>query len=108
MNCMEGIPSIIHDNDYVFMVVHRFSKMDILTPCKKSITTKATTILFLDHLWVHFRLPRIIISYKDSKFLSTLLSIPWSMMETKLTKSTILHPQTYGQLELVNRMMCMS
>jgi hypothetical protein len=40
MDYMSGLPSTKHGNDCVFVVVDRFSKMEILAPCKKSITTR--------------------------------------------------------------------
>jgi hypothetical protein len=54
MDYMLGLPSTKWGNDYVFVVVDRFSKMAILVACKKSITTEATAKLFLERVWVHF------------------------------------------------------
>jgi hypothetical protein len=104
MDYMSGLPSTKHGNDCVFMVIDRFSKMEVLAPCKKSITVEATTKLFFEHVWVHFGLPQTIISDRDSRFLSTFWSSLWSMMDTKLTKSTSFHPQTDGKIEVVNMM----
>jgi hypothetical protein len=42
------------DNDCVFVVVDQFSKMVILTACKKSITMTDTAKLFFERVWVHF------------------------------------------------------
>jgi hypothetical protein len=47
MDYMLGHPPS-RGNDYVFVVVDRFSKMTILAACKKSITTEATTKLFFE------------------------------------------------------------
>jgi len=104
MDYMSGLPSTKLGNDCVFLVVYRFSKMAILTACKKSITTEAAAKLFFERVWVHFGLPLTIISDRDSRFLSTFLSSLWSLMDTKLTKSTAFHPQTNGQTKVVNRM----
>jgi len=46
MDYMSGLPSIKHGNDYVFMVVDRFSKTAILVTCKKSIKIEATAKIF--------------------------------------------------------------
>ena len=104
MNYMFGLPSTKHGNDYIFVVVDQFSKMVILTTCKKNIMAKATTNLFFDRVWVHFGLPQTIISDRDSRFLSTFWSSLWSLLDTKLTKSTSFHPQIDGKTEVVNRM----
>jgi hypothetical protein len=104
MNYMSSLPSTKHGNDYVFVVVDQFSKMEILVPCKKSITTKATTKIFFTHVWVHFGLPKTIIFDCGSRFLSTFWSSLWSMMDTNITKSTAFHPDTDRQTKVVNRM----
>ena len=111
MDYMSGLPSTKHGIECVFMVVYRFSKMAIMAACKKNIKAEATVKLFFERVWVHFGIPQFIISYRESRFLSTFWSNLWSMLDTKLTKSTTFHPQTDGQTEVVNRMiihiMCM-
>ena len=57
MDYMLGLPSTKHDNDYVFVVVDKFSKMAIMAACKKNITVEATTKLFFERVWVHFGIP---------------------------------------------------
>jgi hypothetical protein len=47
---MSGLPSTKRGNDWVFLVVDRFSKMAILAACKKSITTEATAKLFFERV----------------------------------------------------------
>jgi len=74
MDYMSSLPSIKHGNDCVFVVVDIFSKMVILAARKKNITTEATAKLFLERVWVHFRIPQFIISDWGSRFLSTFWS----------------------------------
>jgi hypothetical protein len=50
MDYMSGLPSTKHDNNFVFMVVDRFSKMAIMAACKKNITAEATAKLFFERL----------------------------------------------------------
>jgi hypothetical protein len=78
--------------------------MAILTTCKKNITAADTTKLFFERVWVHFGIPQTIIFNWDSRFLITFWSILWSLLDTKITKSTAFHPQTSNQTEVVNRM----
>jgi hypothetical protein len=101
---MSGLSYTKHGNDCVFVVVDWFSKMAILIACKKNVTSADTAKLFFEQVWVHFGIPHTIISDRDSRFLNTFWSSLWSMLDTKLTKSTTFHPQTDGQTEVVNRM----
>ena len=96
MDYMSKLPSTKNDNDCVFVVVDRFLKMTILTTCKKSITVIDTAKIFFEGVWVHFGIPQTIISDQDNMFLNTFLSSLWSLLDTKLTKSTTFHPQTDG------------
>jgi hypothetical protein len=104
MDYMSGLPSTKRGNDFAFVVVDRFSKMEILVACKKNITVEATAKIFFERVWVHFGIPQNIVSDQDSQFLSTFWSSLWSLLDTKLTKSTTFHPQIDGQTEVVNRM----
>jgi hypothetical protein len=97
MDYMSILPSTKQGNDYVFVVVDQFSKMTILTACKKSITMTDTSNLLFERVWVHFGMPQTIIFDQDNKFLNTFWLSLWSLLDTKLTKSTSFHPQTDGQ-----------
>ena len=94
MDYISGLPSTKQCNDCVFVFVDRFSKMDILTACKKNITVAYTAKLFFELVWVHFGIPQTIISDQDNKFLNTFWSSLSSLLDTKLTKSIAFHPQT--------------
>jgi hypothetical protein len=91
MDYMSSLPSTKQGNDCVFVVVGQFSKMVILTACKKSITAADTTKLFFEQVRVYFGIPQTIIFDQDSKFLSTFWSSLWSLLNTKLTKPTTFH-----------------
>jgi hypothetical protein len=104
MDYMYGLSSTKHENNCVFVVVDRFSNMAILTACKKNFTAAETTKLFFEQVWVHFGIPQTIIFDHVSRFLNTFWSSLWSLLDTKLTKSTAFHPQTDGQTEVINWM----
>jgi hypothetical protein len=92
MDYIPGLPSTKHDNDCVFVVVDRFSKMAIITTCKKSITVEDTTKFFLEWAWVHFGTPHTITLDLDIGFLNTFWSSLWSLLDNKITKYTTFHP----------------
>jgi hypothetical protein len=101
MDYMSGLPSTKQRNDYFFVVADQFSNMVILTTCKKSFTAKAPAKIFFERVWVHFGIPQTIVSNWDSQFLNTFWSSHWSLIDTKLNKSTAFHPQTDGQTEFI-------
>jgi hypothetical protein len=104
MDYMSGLSSTKQGNDCVFVIVDRFSKMAILTAYKKNVTVEDISNLFFEQVWVHFGIPQTIISDQDNRFLNTFWSSLWSLLDTKLTKSTAFHPQTDGQIKVINRM----
>jgi hypothetical protein len=69
MDYMSGLSSTKWGNDYVFVVLDRFSKMAILVACKKNIIVEATAKLFFERVWVHFGIPQTIVLNRDSRFL---------------------------------------
>jgi hypothetical protein len=93
MDYMSSLSSTKHDNDCVFVVVDRFSRMVIITACKKNIIAVDTSKLFFEWVWVHFGIPHLITSNRDIRFLNTFWSSLWSLLDTKLTKSTTFHPK---------------
>jgi hypothetical protein len=108
MDYMYGIPSTKQGNDFVYLVVDQFSKMAILIACKNNITTTYTANLFFKRVWVHFGIPNTIISDRDIRFLNTFWSSLWSLLDTKLTKSTSFHPQIDSETRVINHMIVYS
>ena len=47
--------------------------------------------------------PRTIVSDQDTKFLCYFWKVLWGKLGTKVLFSTSCHPQTDGQIEVVNR-----
>jgi hypothetical protein len=88
MDFVGGLPMSRKGHDYLYVVVDRFSKMCILMPCTKQVTAEQTAQLFFQHVWVHFGLPKSIISDRDSRFVGSFWSSLWALMDTKLKKST--------------------
>jgi hypothetical protein len=103
MDFVGGLTMSRRGHDYLYVVVDHFSKMRILMPCTKQLTAEQTTRLFFQNFWVHFGLPKSIISDRDSRFVGSFCSSLWALMDTKLKKSIAFHPQTDGQTEVVNR-----
>jgi hypothetical protein len=94
MDFVGGLQPTRRGHDYLFVVVDRFNKMCILTPCKNTIKRKEATNKFFVQVWVKFGIPRSIISNKDTIFLSSFWTTLWEKMDTKLNRYTTFYPQT--------------
>jgi hypothetical protein len=62
MDLVGGLPMSKNNHDYLYGVDYHFNKMCILKPCKRLATTEQTTQMLFQLVWVHFGLPKSIIS----------------------------------------------
>ena len=106
MDFVGGLPMSKKNHDYLYVVVDQFRKMCIFMPCKKRVTAEQMAQMFFQHVWVHFGLPKSIISDRDSRFVGSFWSSLWALMDTKLKKRTTFHPQTDGQTKVVIEQWC--
>lgn len=87
----------------VAVFVDRLTKFVHFAPCKKTITAKEYAQLFIQHIFRHHGLPKVIISDRDPRFMSTFWQSLFKSLGTELRMSTAYHPQTDGQSEVTIR-----
>jgi len=87
----------------LLVVVDRFSKATIITPCNKTVTADDTAQLILDNVWQRTGLPEQIISDRGPQFASKVIQELWKKLNIKSSLSTTYHPQTDGETERVNQ-----
>ena len=92
MDFVLGFPQIRSDKNSIFVVVDKFSKMTHFIPCKKVDDACHVANLFFKEVVCLHGLPRSIVFYRDTKFLSHFWRALLGKLSTKLFLSITCHP----------------
>ena len=103
MDFVLGLPCTFRKHDSILLVVDHFSKMAHFLPCSKTFDTSKIAKLYFDEIVKLYGLPKTILSNRDVCFMSYFWKTLWHLVGTELKFSTAFHPQTDGQIEVVNR-----
>lgn len=103
---MDFITDLPESNGFTALYVvvdHNLSKGIVLIPCTKEETVLSTAILFHDHVYRRYGLPRAMISDRGPQFASQVFQELCVKLGIQSQLSTAYHPQTDGQMEQMNR-----
>lgn len=103
MDFVVGLPRAKQGFDRIYVIVDRFSKMANFVPCKTTHDACHIAHLFFKEVIRIYGLPMIIVSERDSKFMSHFWKTLWQKLGTNLSFGSSYHPQIHGKTEVVNR-----
>jgi len=104
MDFIEGLPSS-HGYSCIMVVVDRLSKYAHLIPLKHPYTAITVVKAFISNIVRLHGIPTFIVSDRDKVFLSTFWRTLFQFQGTQLCMSSSYHPQSDGQIEVVNRIL---
>ena len=96
MDFIVGLPKTINGYDAIWVIVNRLTKSAHFLPIKVTYSMEQLAQLYIKEIVRLYRVPRTIISDRDSQFSSHFWESVQTAMGTKLRFSTAFHPQTDG------------
>ena len=103
MDFVTDLPPTARGYDSVFTIVDRLTKFTKFVPLRKEVSAKEVALVFRREWSSTFGIPSVIVSDRDSKFVSHFWTALFDSLGTELRFSTAYHPQTDGQSERANR-----
>ena len=97
-----GLPQTQRNKDSIMVVVDQFSKMAHFVPCNKIANASSIADLYFKEIVKLHGVPKTITFNSDSKFVSHFWHTLWRKLGTRLQFSSSYHPQTDGQIAVVN------
>jgi transposase InsO family protein len=90
-------------NTILTITDHDSTKAVILIPCREDMGSEEVARLFRDHAFPYTRIPKRIISDRDTWFMLQFFKELCAQLEIKQNMSSAYHPQTDGQSERTNQ-----
>lgn len=106
MDFVGPLPKTERGFDTILNVVDRLSKMAHFLPCKSDITATEVAELFAERIWSLHGLPRSIVTDRGVQFVNEWNTALMRLIGTKHCVTSAYHPESDGQTERTNRVLC--
>jgi hypothetical protein len=97
-----------HEFNAILMIINKFTKMHHYISCTiidENITAEKTTRLLIDHVWKLHEFLNIIVSDRESQFVSLVWKSVCRILQINAKLSIAFHSETNEQSEIVNQKM---
>jgi hypothetical protein len=102
MDFITGLPNA-QGKDCIFVVVDHLTKFAHFFAISMNYSASQVADLFFREVFRLHGLPKMILSDRDSRFMSTFWQELFQIVGTKLTPNICYHPQTDGQTKIVHK-----
>jgi hypothetical protein len=102
MDFITGLPKA-QGKDCIFVVLDKLTKFAHIFSIATHYNAAHVAYFFFREVFRLHGLPKTIVSNRENKFMSTFWQELFRLVGTTLTPSTNYHPQTNGQIEIVNK-----
>jgi len=102
---MDFIPELPGSSRYddILVIIDKLMKYTIFIPTTTMITEKGTAELFFQHMITQYRIPRQVISDRDTQWKGEFWKKICDWMGMKRALTTAYHPQAAGQTKIMNQ-----
>ena len=102
MHFITRLPKV-QGQDCLYVVVDRLTKFAHLFSISTDYSAAQVAELFFTEVFKLHELPKTIVSNQDNRFTGSFWQEVFILVGTELATSTIYHPQSDGQTEIVNK-----
>ncbi len=106
MDFVVGLPKTRAGQDAILVFVCRFSKMCHLVATTTNCTAEDAAILMVDNVVRLHGMPDNVVADRDPRWTGKFWKAVLKKLQTKLNLSTAYHPESDGQTERMNRVVC--
>jgi hypothetical protein len=106
MDFIVGLPNTSRHHDSIWVIVDRLTKVAHFLPVHTTDKAQKYAELYIDQIVCLHGLPRTIVSDRGAQFVARFWEQLQESLGTKLIRSLAYHPQTDGQTERVNQILC--